>query len=106
MSKLGRNEPCHCGSGKKFKKCCLNKNKISLENKKTFTASIPQPPKTETYIPKPFNYEVPDLEELKGFGKIDQYIEDNYSSFWTNAKKDIRFSLFNRLIFFGANTQD
>lgn len=24
--KLGRNEPCGCGSGKKFKKCCLNKN--------------------------------------------------------------------------------
>jgi uncharacterized protein YecA (UPF0149 family) len=23
--KLGRNDPCHCGSGKKFKKCCLNK---------------------------------------------------------------------------------
>ncbi|HJX50462.1 MAG TPA: SEC-C metal-binding domain-containing protein [Candidatus Nanoarchaeia archaeon] len=21
--KLGRNEPCHCGSGKKYKKCCL-----------------------------------------------------------------------------------
>ena len=21
----GRNEPCHCGSGKKFKKCCINK---------------------------------------------------------------------------------
>lgn len=26
MSKLGRNEPCHCGSGKKYKKCCLNKD--------------------------------------------------------------------------------
>jgi len=24
-TKLGRNDPCHCGSGKKFKKCCLNK---------------------------------------------------------------------------------
>ena len=24
--KTGRNEPCTCGSGKKFKKCCLNKN--------------------------------------------------------------------------------
>jgi len=23
--KIGRNEPCHCGSGKKFKKCCINK---------------------------------------------------------------------------------
>lgn len=21
--KIGRNEPCPCGSGKKFKKCCL-----------------------------------------------------------------------------------
>jgi len=23
--KIGRNQPCPCGSGKKFKKCCLNK---------------------------------------------------------------------------------
>lgn len=23
--KQGRNKPCNCGSGKKFKKCCLNK---------------------------------------------------------------------------------
>ncbi len=22
--KLGRNDPCHCGSGKKFKRCCMN----------------------------------------------------------------------------------
>lgn len=21
--KIGRNEPCYCGSGKKYKKCCL-----------------------------------------------------------------------------------
>ncbi len=25
MPKIGRNDPCPCGSGKKFKKCCLNK---------------------------------------------------------------------------------
>ena len=24
--KIGRNEPCPCGSGKKYKKCCMNKN--------------------------------------------------------------------------------
>ncbi|MBK3517601.1 SEC-C domain-containing protein [Carboxylicivirga sp. N1Y132] len=23
--KTGRNDPCPCGSGKKYKKCCLNK---------------------------------------------------------------------------------
>lgn len=26
MSKLGRNDPCRCGSGKKYKKCCLDKD--------------------------------------------------------------------------------
>jgi hypothetical protein len=25
-NKIGRNAPCPCGSGKKYKKCCLNKN--------------------------------------------------------------------------------
>ncbi|WP_202943861.1 SEC-C metal-binding domain-containing protein [Natranaerobius thermophilus] len=23
-NKIGRNEPCPCGSGKKYKKCCLS----------------------------------------------------------------------------------
>ncbi len=23
---LGRNDPCHCGSGKKYKQCCLGKD--------------------------------------------------------------------------------
>jgi len=26
MKKSGRNDPCPCGSGKKFKKCCLGQN--------------------------------------------------------------------------------
>ncbi len=26
MKKPGRNDPCHCGSGKKYKKCCLTKD--------------------------------------------------------------------------------
>lgn len=25
MAKTGRNEPCPCGSGKKYKKCCVSK---------------------------------------------------------------------------------
>lgn len=25
-SKLGRNDPCHCGSGRKYKKCCATKD--------------------------------------------------------------------------------
>ncbi len=26
MDKIGRNDPCPCGSGKKYKKCCLEKD--------------------------------------------------------------------------------
>ncbi len=33
---IGRNEPCPCGSGKKYKKCCLQKNKsITFSRNKT-----------------------------------------------------------------------
>lgn len=27
MAKQGRNDPCPCGSGKKYKRCCLDQNK-------------------------------------------------------------------------------
>lgn len=30
-SKIGRNDPCPCGSGKKFKKCCLGKQRFSRD---------------------------------------------------------------------------
>ncbi len=30
MSGIGRNEKCSCGSGRKFKHCCLNKKKIQV----------------------------------------------------------------------------
>jgi hypothetical protein len=31
---LGRNDSCHCGSGKKFKACCLNaRSKLSFLTK-------------------------------------------------------------------------
>jgi hypothetical protein len=29
MKRPGRNEPCHCGSGKKYKKCCEHKDELA-----------------------------------------------------------------------------
>ena len=26
VARLGRNDPCHCGSGRKYKQCCLEKD--------------------------------------------------------------------------------
>lgn len=31
MKKIGRNDPCSCGSGRKYKHCCLNETNISNE---------------------------------------------------------------------------
>ncbi len=31
MSMIGRNDPCYCGSGKKYKKCCLHKEEQTRE---------------------------------------------------------------------------
>jgi len=31
--KVGRNDPCPCGSGKKYKQCCLNKASSGLKPK-------------------------------------------------------------------------
>jgi len=43
MGKIGRNDPCPCGSGKKYKKCCLNKlkkndfiNQLQLSSEENF----------------------------------------------------------------------
>lgn len=31
MAKIGRNTPCPCGSGKKYKKCCLGRQKATTQ---------------------------------------------------------------------------
>lgn len=35
--KIGRNAPCPCGSGKKYKKCCLNKDEATRAQKTSVT---------------------------------------------------------------------
>lgn len=36
----GRNEPCPCGSGKKFKKCCAEKQQAAPENPQVFLSAL------------------------------------------------------------------
>ena len=39
MAKTGRNAPCPCGSGKKYKKCCMKKDQAAAGPPKIMTAS-------------------------------------------------------------------
>ena len=43
---LGRNDPCHCGSGKKYKGCCLGKDEAAAREaraKAEAEAPVPAP---------------------------------------------------------------
>ena len=40
MAKPGRNDPCHCGSGNKYKKCCLAKDEAA-ERDRLVKAQLP-----------------------------------------------------------------
>ena len=44
-SKIGRNDPCPCGSGKKYKKCCLNSVENSLPYQNYINRSLENYPK-------------------------------------------------------------
>ncbi|MDO8310678.1 MAG: tetratricopeptide repeat protein, partial [Sideroxyarcus sp.] len=41
MKKIGRNDPCPCGSGKKFKHCCQPKDHVRTANARVNKAFIP-----------------------------------------------------------------
>jgi SEC-C motif-containing protein len=36
---LGRNDPCHCGSGKKYKACCLAKDEAAAREARAKAAA-------------------------------------------------------------------
>ena len=41
MNKIGRNAPCPCGSGLKYKKCCIDKPRVSPPSQNTFSNISP-----------------------------------------------------------------
>ena len=46
---IGRNDPCRCGSGKKYKKCCLEKDEAA----KLRQAAAEAPSSSEPVPPPP-----------------------------------------------------
>lgn len=57
MLKPGRNDPCPCGSGKKYKKCCIDKentlDEVFADN--DFKPNLPKPDKSKYGFTKKYN---------------------------------------------------
>jgi hypothetical protein len=75
MTKTGRNDPCHCGSGQKYKRCCLDKDvAVERATRAATQAAKPPPP-----LPGPFLDELDELTNASNgvialirAGKIDE----------------------------------
>jgi hypothetical protein len=50
---LGRNDPCHCGSGKKYKQCCLGKDEEKARAARAKAAAEAPVPEAEAAAPPP-----------------------------------------------------
>lgn len=50
---LGRNDPCHCGSGRKYKQCCLDKDETAERQARAKAlAEAPTPSPEEGRAPR------------------------------------------------------
>jgi hypothetical protein len=70
VTKIGRNDPCHCGSGKKYKKCCIKKDKEAVHaeqaNRSVVSPSAPVLSETRPELPDPHTEALNDRwEELQ-----------------------------------------
>ena len=64
MTKASRNDPCPCGSGKKYKKCCLAKEKESPLKRISAKVIRDQAAIGQQFI-KPVTLRAVDNEEVK-----------------------------------------
>jgi tetratricopeptide (TPR) repeat protein len=81
MTKTGRNDPCPCGSGKKYKQCCLKKDEAA-EHEALAAAAAAKPPRPiapKILVYPDFDDEEDDLDsasnavvDLVHAGKLDE----------------------------------
>jgi SEC-C motif-containing protein len=65
-TKTGRNDPCPCGSGKKYKQCCMSKAKSTAGIsglKKKFTAKLLSQPKPIDLMERTFGSAIETIEK-------------------------------------------
>src|SRR5262245_13666500 len=77
MSKAGRNDPCPCGSGKKYKKCCMLKDELAASTSAEADVAIAAEEALEGYALSPSEQKRwLDKNELRAHGRMLELSED------------------------------
>jgi hypothetical protein len=77
--KLQRNDPCHCGSGKKYKKCCLSKDQEKEREELEFVEDEIKPTLADIpdkFVDKKYEHYLPESEETTIFDEFWIEFED------------------------------
>ena len=85
MTKVGRNDPCPCGSGLKYKKCCLGKEEQTGEDLKT------------TYANK-YKIRIKDPEEIEGIRKAGQLVVETLDMIESHIRPGLTTNEINTLV--------
>lgn len=72
MSKVGRNDPCPCGSGKKFKKCCIDSTPMS------WPSNPPIPPEV---LKKFMEHETEERARIARYGHVKPEISIDFQGY-------------------------
>lgn len=86
MSKIGRNDPCPCGSGKKYKKCCLAKDEEAQQaarQKEMADAKVAQEQRISEQKEKLISSVAAPEKELRKTQKL-KLAEKKRKAFWGN----------------------
>ncbi|SKC10263.1 YecA family protein [Alkalitalea saponilacus] len=83
MSHIGRNDPCHCGSGKKYKKCCLATDQ--QKERDEYLLSKEYLPDDDLFEEVFGEYDKFDLNSLD-FGALNESFEDDYPKISTEEE--------------------
>jgi len=88
-NKIGRNDPCSCGSGKKYKNCCLKKHQQEASQsplaRRKLTATWVNAPKGPNLMERAFGNAMESAKTFKAIkpnasDQSSQTIEDNKPS--------------------------
>lgn len=91
MAEIGRNEPCPCGSGKKYKKCCLANDQARAREREPNGALVLEPPSLGALTQRVGGSLTPyvfakEVEESEAFASLQQTDPARAARLWTPSR--------------------
>jgi methionyl aminopeptidase len=85
--KIGRNDPCPCGSGLKYKKCCMNKAEDSVE-----------PVDVKRMYAQKYRIRLKEIQDVEGIRRAGRLVVDTLDLAESHIKAGIKTDEINRIV--------